>query len=101
MRTIEARPLSTYNGTSQKIRTQTTSIIIPFIIITEKHRIFQAYKSQAQAEQLYIQRSAAGSLDYRRIVSTAKGLKAAAKMVMNTGLLGQFELARTLLYGEV
>ncbi len=39
--------------------------------------------------------------DYRKVVSTAKGLKAAARLLMETELLGQFSLARTLLYGEV
>jgi len=44
---------------------------------------------------------ATGTTDYRRIVSTPRGLKAAARMMIETGLLGQFELARVLLYGEV
>lgn len=40
-------------------------------------------------------------MDYRALVSTAKGLQAAARMLMETKLLAQFELARVLLYGEV
>jgi hypothetical protein len=41
------------------------------------------------------------SQDYRKVMSTAKGLKAAGKLVMETELLAQFFLAKTLLYGEV
>lgn len=39
--------------------------------------------------------------DYRTLVGSAKGLRAASRMIMETGLLGQFELAKILLYGEV
>ena len=46
-------------------------------------------------------RTAVETQNYRQLVSTAKGLKAAARMLMETGLLEQFELAKTLLYGEV
>ena len=44
---------------------------------------------------------AAATQDYRQIVSTAKGLKAATRIMMETDLLEQFALAKTLLYGEV
>ena len=46
-------------------------------------------------------RTAVETQNYRQLVSTAKGLKAAARMLIETGLLEQFELAKTLLYGEV
>jgi len=39
----------------------------------------------------------AGVTDYRIIVSTAKGLKAAARMLMETELLEQFRVARALI----
>ena len=39
--------------------------------------------------------------NYRQIVFTAKELKAATRMMMETDLLEQFTLAKTLLYGEV
>ena len=45
--------------------------------------------------------NAATTQNYRQIVSTAKGLKAATRMMMETDLLEQFALAKTLLYGEV
>ena len=45
--------------------------------------------------------NAATTQDYRQIVSTARGLKAATRMMMETDLLEQFALAKTLLYGEV
>lgn len=44
---------------------------------------------------------AAGTQDYREITASRKGLRAAAKLMMKTGLLEQFALANTLLYGEV
>lgn len=46
-------------------------------------------------------RNAVDTRDYRHLVSTAKGLRAATRMLMKTGLLKQFELAKNLLYGEV
>jgi len=39
----------------------------------------------------------AGSTDYRVIVATTKGLKAAARMMMETELLEQFRVARALI----
>lgn len=42
-----------------------------------------------------------GIMDYHRLTSTSKGLRAAARCMMKTGLLEQFNVARTLLYGEV
>ena len=39
--------------------------------------------------------------DYRRLVETSSGLRKSARMLMETGLLGQFSLVKTLLYGEV
>ena len=39
--------------------------------------------------------------NYRQIVFTAKGLKAATRIMMKTDLLEQFALAKTLLYGKV
>ena len=39
----------------------------------------------------------AGSSDYRIIVATTKGLRAAARMMMETELLEQFRVARTLI----
>ena len=45
--------------------------------------------------------NAAATQNYRQIVFTAKGLKAATRMMMETDLLKQFALAKTLLYGEV
>jgi hypothetical protein len=39
----------------------------------------------------------AGATDYRIIVSTTKGLRAAARMMMETELLEQFRVARTLI----
>lgn len=42
-----------------------------------------------------------GPLDYRRITGTARGLRAAARMLMETNLLAQFAVARTLLYGSL
>jgi len=39
----------------------------------------------------------AGSSDYRIIVATTKGLRAVAKMMMETELLEQFRVARTLI----
>jgi hypothetical protein len=44
-------------------------------------------------------RDAVGTLDYRQMVTTAKGLKAASRFLIKSGLLGQFSLANTLLYG--
>lgn len=38
--------------------------------------------------------------NYRTMIATAKGLRAAARMLIGTGLLEQFSLARQLLYGE-
>ena len=43
----------------------------------------------------------AGTTDYHFLIGTGKGLKTATKMLMDTGLLGQFSLAKTLLYGDV
>ncbi len=40
----------------------------------------------------------AGLTDYRIIVSTAKGLRAAARMMMETELLEQFRVARALIF---
>jgi len=45
--------------------------------------------------------TAAESLNYRKIVSTAKRLKAATKIIINTGLLSQFKLIKTLLYDKI
>jgi hypothetical protein len=39
----------------------------------------------------------AGSTNYRIIDSTTKGLKATARMMMETKLLKQFRVARTLI----
>lgn len=52
-------------------------------------------------EQRKSMMDAAGTQDYREITASRKGLRAAAKMMMKTGLLEQFALANTLLYGEV
>jgi len=38
-----------------------------------------------------------GFTNYRLVVSTTKGLKAAARMMMETELLEQFRVARTLI----
>ena len=46
-------------------------------------------------------RNVVDTRDYRQLVFTAKGLWAATKMLMETGLLKQFELAKTLLYGKM
>jgi len=40
----------------------------------------------------------AGVTDYRIIVSTAKDLRAAARMMMETKLLEQFRVARALIF---
>ena len=45
--------------------------------------------------------NAAATQNYRQIVSTAKGLKAATRIIMETDLLKQFTLAKTLLYDKV
>ena len=45
--------------------------------------------------------NAAAIQNYRQIVFTAKKLKAATRIIMETDLLKQFTLAKTLLYGEV
>jgi len=41
----------------------------------------------------------AGLNDFRRIVSTSKGLKAATEWVIQRGILGQSTLAREQLFG--
>ena len=43
----------------------------------------------------------AGTQDYRILTGTSRGLKAATRMLISTGLVGQFRLAKSLLYGEV
>jgi len=65
---------------------------------TAKHVLIHCPLWEAQRNRIF---QATTSLDYRKMVSTASGLKSAARMLMETGLLGQFSLARTLLYGEV
>lgn len=39
--------------------------------------------------------------DYRVVIGSWEGLREAARLIMDTGLLEQFALAKTLLYGEV
>ena len=39
--------------------------------------------------------------DYHRVVETPSGLRKSARVLMDTGLLGHFSLAKTLLYDEV
>ena len=46
-------------------------------------------------------RTAIETQNYRQLIFIAKGLKAAAKILIKTGLLEQFELAKTLLYDKV
>ena len=45
--------------------------------------------------------NAAITQNYRQIVSTARELKAVTRIIIETDLLKQFALAKTLLYGEV
>ena len=43
----------------------------------------------------------AGTNDYRILTTTGRGLKAATRFLMCTGILSQFQLASCLLYGEL
>lgn len=64
---------------------------------TAKHVLIYCEKHVNMRPQLFAD---GGTRDYRVLTSTAKGLKAAARFLMKTGILGQFKLAACLLYGE-
>lgn len=65
---------------------------------TARHILIHCTKWVTQRTHML---STAGTTDYRRLITTARGLKAAARMLMKTDLLKQFSLAKILLYGEV
>ena len=65
---------------------------------TAKHVLMHCRSYQALRVRMF---AAAATNVYEKIVQTAKGLKTATRMLIETGLLGQFELAGSLLYGEV
>lgn len=66
---------------------------------TAKHVLIHCPHWTALRQRLKNDMAEPGPLDYRHITRTAKGLRAAARMLMKTDLLEQFSVAQTLLLG--
>ena len=62
---------------------------------TAKHIIAHCPTTEELRREIW---EAGKTPDYRSLVTKASGLRLAARLLMKTGLLGQFSLARTLLY---
>ena len=58
------------------------------------------YCEREQDRRTLLRLPGGGPVDYRRLVGTGKGAKVITKWVMGSGRLGQFALARRLLYAS-